>query len=179
MLFRSVLDAAGQAFMTEGYRASIDHIAAAAGVAKQTLYNHFPSKEALFEEVVRNGSRQILVTLEAEDGDLRTNLTRFAVLYRQKVLCPHGLGVFRTLVAEMPRFPQLSRTLFEAGPRETMGRLAKFLARAMERGELRQEDPIFAADMLTAMLANYERLRGLLTGDTNLLDDAKIGRAHV
>ena len=40
--------AASQALMEEGYRASVDRIAALAGVAKQTLYNHFTSKEELY-----------------------------------------------------------------------------------------------------------------------------------
>ena len=48
-----VLRAATTAFTLDGYRASIDRIARRAGVAKQTVYSHFPSKEELFKAVVR------------------------------------------------------------------------------------------------------------------------------
>lgn len=167
-----ILDAAAEAFAVEGYRASVDRIAARAGVAKQTLYNHFPGKAALFEEVVRRAARTILVTLEAGDGDLRTNLVRFATVYREKVLGPAALGIFRTVVAETPRFPELGRGLFVAGPEETAARLAAYLGRAMERGELRRDDPRLAAEMLTASLSHYDRLRGLLNGETDFLADA-------
>ena len=47
-----LIQAAREAFMAEGYRASVEGIAARAGVAKQTLYNHFPSKDELFSESV-------------------------------------------------------------------------------------------------------------------------------
>ena len=66
-----LLEAAAQVFMAEGYRASLDRITAHAGVARQTLYNHFHSKEALFDEVIRSTMREVLVTLEADAGDLR------------------------------------------------------------------------------------------------------------
>lgn len=167
-----ILEAAGEAFLNEGYRVGVDRIAARAGVAKQTLYNHFPSKEALFAEVVRMAIRSVLVTLETENGDLRTNLIRFATVYRDKVLCPAALAMFRTVVAEVPRFPELGKSLFAAGPRQTLDHLARFLERAMDRGELNRDDPRFAAELLTGMLTHQDRLRGLLNGDTDLLDDA-------
>ncbi|MGL5860132.1 MAG: TetR/AcrR family transcriptional regulator, partial [Phycicoccus sp.] len=50
---RRLLEAAETVFVRDGYRgASVDEVAALAGVSKQTLYAHFGSKEALFVEVV-------------------------------------------------------------------------------------------------------------------------------
>lgn len=172
-----LLEAAAEVFLAEGYRASVERIATRAGVARQTLYNHFPCKEALFEEVVRAALHSVLVTLEAPDGDLRANLLRFATAYREKVLCPQGLAVFRNLVAEAPRFPELSRNFFAAGPVQTVDLLARFLERAMDRGDLRRDDPRLAAEMLTGALSNYDRLGGLLVGGEDpLADSAKAGR---
>ena len=157
--------------MEEGYRVSVDRIAARAGVAKQTLYNHFTNKETLFNEVVRTSVRSFRVALEAADGDCRAHLISFAVAYREKVLCPAGLAMFRAIVAEASHFPELSRNFFLEGPQTTLRLLTEFIDAAMRRGELRRDDPQLAAEMLTGMLSNYDRLRGLIAGETELLDD--------
>lgn len=162
-----VLDAACEAFREEGYQVSIDRIAQRAQVARQTLYNHFPSKEALFAEVVRHAIKSVLVTLDG-DGDVRATLLAFGDAYRAKLLSPEGIAIFRTMVAEAPRFPPLARQFFEQGPATTRRRLAEYLARAMNQGTLRRDDPDFAAEMLTAMLVDFDRLRGLINLQTDL-----------
>lgn len=49
----TILDAATQAFRDEGYETtSMDRIAELAGASKRTVYNHFGSKDALFQAVV-------------------------------------------------------------------------------------------------------------------------------
>lgn len=167
-----LLDAACEVFRNEGYRVSIDRIAARAQVARQTLYNHFPSKEALFAEVVHHAIQSILVTLDG-DADVRATLLAFGNAYREKLLSPEGLALFRTMTAEAPRFPELARQFFRQGPQTTRKRLAAYLENAMERGALRRDDPEFAAEMLTAMLADTDRLRGLINLQTDLLKPAK------
>jgi TetR/AcrR family transcriptional repressor of mexJK operon len=164
---RRLIEAARAAFMKDGFRgASVDRIAAAAGVAKQTLYNHFPSKEALFEETIRLGVRDIVVELDDAPGDLRARLLAFGVALRRKLLSPEGLDWYRTVVADLSRLPELGAIVWRQGPYETLRRLADFLAAAMERGELRRDDPMFAAEMLNSMLIHLDRTRGLLGGDS-------------
>jgi len=162
-----LLDAACEIFRDEGYRVSIDRIAARAQVARQTLYNHFPSKEALFEEVVRHAIQSILVTLDG-NAEVRTTLLAFGNAYREKLLSAEGLSLFRTMTAEATRFPELAKQFFRQGPLATRKRLAAYLARAMEAGVLRRDDPDFAAEMLTAMLVDFDRLRGLINLQTDL-----------
>ncbi len=162
-----LLEAACEAFREEGYQVSIDRIAARAKVARQTVYNHFPSKEALFAEVVQQSIASLLVVLDG-DGDVRTTLMAFGDLYRNKLLCPEGIAIFRTMTAEAPRFPKLAQQFFRQGPAQTRKRLAQYLKRAMQEGRLREADPDFAAEMLTAMLVDLDRLRGLLNLETEL-----------
>ncbi|WP_324780655.1 TetR/AcrR family transcriptional regulator [Thiobacillus sedimenti] len=170
-----LLEAACEAFREEGYQVSIDRIAARAQVARQTLYNHFHSKDELFGEVVRHSVQSVLVTLEG-DGDLRATLLAFGDAYRTRLLSPTGLAIFRTMVAEAPRFPDLARQFFRQGPQATRKRLAHYLAQAMASGRLRRDDPDFAAEMLTAMLLDLDRLRGLIDLQTDFLDPAKTAR---
>lgn len=165
-IHQRLLEAACEAFREEGYRVSIDRIAARAQVARQTVYNHFSSKDGLFAEVVRHAVQSVLVTLDGE-SDVRSTLLEFAHVYREKLLSPEGLAIFRTMMAEAPRFPELAQQFFREGPLATRQRLAGYLARAMEAGQLRRDDPDFAAEMLTAMLMDFDRLRGLLNSQSD------------
>ncbi len=167
-----LLAAACEAFREEGYQVSVDRIAARAQVARQTLYNHFHSKDELFGEVVRHSIESVLVTLDG-DGDARATLVSFGDAYRARLLSPGGLAIFRIVVAEAPRFPELAKQFFRQGPQTTRKRLANYLSHTMKAGWLRQDDPDFAAEMLTAMLLDFDRLRGLINLQTDLLKPTK------
>src|SRR2546430_15634798 len=114
-----VLRAATRSFLRQGYRTSVDESARRAGVAKQTLYHHFPSKDQLFKEVACDLAKHVLVGLEAEPADVRNGLLRFGLAYRRRVLCAEGLGMFRTLTAGGPRFQALAQAIYAGGGRES------------------------------------------------------------
>ncbi len=156
-----VLRAAAAAFLRNGYHASVDDIARRAGVAKQTVYHHFPSKDRLFEAAACDLAKHILVELEADPGDVSAALLGFARAYRKRALGDQGLAMFRTLTAEVPRFPGLARAVYQGGAGAMVKRLAAFLARAMAAGSLRRDDPQFAAELFLSMLAGQERVRRL------------------
>src|SRR3954464_13066576 len=119
-----VLRAATSSFLTRGYRSSVDEIARRAGVAKQTVYHHFPSKDELFKEVARDLTRRVLVELDSEPQDLRAGLLRFARGYRKRVLGAQGIAMFRTVVPEVPRFPAVARAMYAGGAGALVERLA-------------------------------------------------------
>ncbi len=161
-----VREAAIAIFIEDGYGASMDRIAARAGVAKQTLYNQFGNKENLFAEVLRQSIDDITVALGTPGADLRATLLRFAQAFRAKALSPYGVGMHRALIAEAPRFPKLARIAHEKGAANAREALAKFLQQAMDNGQLRKTDAQFAAELLLSMLAGFERVR-LLYGVTS------------
>lgn len=146
-------------FLRLGYRASVDAIAAEAGVSKQTLYNHFGSKEALFSAVVSEALRPVTVSLADASEDLREGLIRFAQAFRRTVLAPEAIALHRMLVAESPRFPEAAREVFLAGGGSMQRQLAATFDRAMRSGRLRRDDPDFAADMLISMLAGHDHIK--------------------
>lgn len=156
-----VLRAATTSFLARGYASSVDDIARRAGVAKQTVYHHFPSKGALFKEVVHDLTKHVLVELEAEPGDLRAALTRFAVAYRARVLSAQGVATFRTVIPEVPRFRALAKSMYAASAGEMVRQLAEYLAAAMRAGRLRRDDPQFAAELLLSMLVGHDRIKRL------------------
>src|SRR5258706_12602928 len=91
-----VLKAATDSFLAHGYTSSVDDIARRAGVAKQTVYHHFPSKDRLFKEVARDLAMSVLVELEG--ADVRAALLRFPIAYRERAPAADGTATFRALV---------------------------------------------------------------------------------
>jgi len=156
-----VLRAATSQFLTRGYRSSVDQIARRAGVAKQTVYQHFPSKDELFKEVARDLTRRVLVELDAGPRDVRAGLMRVARAYRKRVLGAQGIATLRTVVPEVPRFPALARAMYAGGAGALVARLAAYLGRAMGAGELRRDDPELAAEIFLGMLVGHDRLKRL------------------
>jgi TetR/AcrR family transcriptional repressor of mexJK operon len=156
-----VLRAATNSFLAHGYASSVDEIARRAGVAKQTVYHHFPSKAQLFEEVARDLAKGVLVELEGDD--VRAGLMSFALAYRKRALGAQGIATFRTLVPEVPRFRALARTMYANTAGELVRRLAEYLGKAMSAGRLRGGDPEFAAEMLLGMLAGHDRIKRLFS----------------
>ena len=114
-----VLKAATDSFLARGYSSSVDDIARRAGVAKQTVYHHFPSKDRLFKEVARDLAMGVLVELEG--GDVRAALLRFAVAYRERALGSAGIATFRTLVPTAPRFKALAKAMYANTAGELVG----------------------------------------------------------
>ena len=77
---RQLLDVACDVFATSGFSAtSMDHIATAAGVTKPVLYQHFPSKRALFVELLADVGRQLLDELTEATSRANTGRERVEV----------------------------------------------------------------------------------------------------
>jgi len=156
---KRVLKAATDSFLARGYSSSVDDIARRAGVAKQTVYHHFPSKDRLFKEVARDLAMSVLVELEG--SDVRAALLSFAIAYRERALGAQGVAAFRTLVPTVPRFKALAKAMYANTAGELVGRLAQYLEGAMQAGRLRRDDPVLAAEMLMSMLAGVDRVKRL------------------
>lgn len=174
-----LLEAATEVFLEHGYGASVDMLVQRAGVARQTFYNHFHNKESLFAEAMRNCVSEVMVPLDEHAGDLRQTLLEFARAYRQRVLSPQSIAKFRIITAQAQRFPELTGEDYAHGLGKMLGRVAEFLCAAMDEGQLRREDPDFAADMLLSMLAAMERARLLFGVDNPPYDEAARVRSMV
>lgn len=152
-----LLLAARELFLEQGYDASVDAIIGRAEVARQTFYNHFKSKESLFAEVVLDCFLDVLAPLNEHPNDLRQSLVNFAGIYRQRVLNSEGIATYRILSSQALRFPELVREVYALGAQQMIARLADFLRKAMEQEHIRHADPVFAAELLMAMLVGQER----------------------
>ena len=148
----AILDAAGQLFREQGYGAvSMDQIAREAGVSKATVYAHFESKDRLFAAMIHNGCRvyaEGLMPALTEMEDVREALTRICREIERFLLAPKTLGIYRVIIAEGPRFPELVEAFIEAGPLPFRKMLAEFFEAANRRGTLKVPNPRLAAHQL-------------------------------
>lgn len=89
-----ILDAARQAFASEGVEVSMDAIAKKAGVGPGTLYRHFPSKDALLAALLNlhhTALDQQRAAIEAEESDSGRALERWIEALGDWMLAYHGL----------------------------------------------------------------------------------------
>ncbi len=151
-----ILDAATALFIAQGYGAvSMDAIARSAGVSKATLYAHFGSKDQLFATIITEACRAKFDwdgALAADGQDLRVALTALGKRILRFFLEDGTLAIYRVVVAESARFPELGRAFYEGGPATGRRLLAAWLAEQAEAGRLRVPDPPLAAEQLVALL---------------------------
>jgi len=176
---RQILDGAARAFAADGYEgASMSRIAAVAGVSKGTLYNYFAGKRELFAAFVhRECSGQI--TLIFDDIDANAALEAVLPLICRRMLdmltSPTGLLMYRMVVAEAGKFPELAVAFYEAGPRRALAAMADWIGSQREAGRLAVDDPEFAAEQLFGLMQTrlLMRCRLRLTLDVT---DAELDR---
>jgi AcrR family transcriptional regulator len=153
----------------QGFRISMDDVALRAGCSKQTLYAQFGSKQALMRSVVEEHRERATASLADGGGDsgsgpgqaLRGALVGFAVEHLERLADPALLATCQLMNAEARQFPDEARTLFLDGYGGLEQRLADWLRRAMRRGQLRHDDPHWAAELLLGMIvgADFDRRR--------------------
>ncbi|MGA7438535.1 MAG: TetR/AcrR family transcriptional regulator [Luteibacter sp.] len=116
----TVLAAARRIFLDHGFgAATTDMIQQAAAVSKSTVYAHYPNKEALFRAVVESECERLVAEVRAvalPAGSLKGTLTTIGAFYLAMVLSPDVLAMYRLIVAEAPRFPELAARFYVTGP---------------------------------------------------------------
>lgn len=160
-----ILAAAQRLFLERGFQAtSTDAILAEAGVSsKETLYRYFASKEELFVAV--------LGTLTTEQPDflarlaalppprdvraLRESLTTAARAILTLMCQPAYLALWRTMIAEAPRFPQLGAAFFSAIPERGFTLVGSLLRAASEQRIIAEADVEAMTRMLLGGLLSY------------------------
>jgi AcrR family transcriptional regulator len=156
---QAIIDAALRVFLRNGFTdTSVDAIAAAAGVSKQTIYNHFGDKERLFATVVetaqRDASPQAEPDLEdklANSEDLDRDLRALGRSWVRVTLAEDVAALRRLVIAEWARHPQLLADW--ARPRPQMERaLARAIQHQAQRGVLDVPDATLAARQLILLV---------------------------
>jgi TetR/AcrR family transcriptional regulator, mexJK operon transcriptional repressor len=128
---QQILEGARRIFMEHGFSAATtDMVQRAAGVSKATMYAYYPNKELLFAAVVEKQCEDVsnsVSEIPDEGGDLRSALTRVGTSYLRLAASPRVVSLFRTVIAEVPRFPELGRFFYETGPKRAIDLMAIYI----------------------------------------------------
>lgn len=151
-----IVRGATKLFLELGYdRASLARIAENAGVSRATLFKQFPTKAALFDAIVIESWTGHDDADVPPAGDLSAGLTelgqRYAALTRQPVMA----DLFRIVIAELPRFPELARAQFAQGKLPYFESVRSYLVAEHNAGTADIADPQLAATQFLGMISNY------------------------
>lgn len=166
---QKILTGALEVFTLRGYAAaSMDRIAAAAGVSKPTLYSYFQDKEGLFVALVQQLTQQRgptpLDLLEKPDLQLPPE----RVLQQMATTVLEGfahnqplLTLMRLIIGESERFPALAQTFVREIQKPLLERLAAYLA---AHPQLNVPDPEVAARIFAGSLVHYLIVQHVMHG---------------
>lgn len=139
---RTLVEEAIRQFGGKGYDGtSLESVASAVGIRKQTLLYYFPTKDALFEACVLDVSARVGIALtEALAEEQEPSRKAETVIH-----------TLFSLAEEWPVFPQFAREAGRMGP-EVIQRFAEgleplrlraigFLEKSMQEGRIRRQDP--------------------------------------
>lgn len=147
-----ILDAALDQFGVRGVEAvSLDEIARAVGVRKQTVLYWFPSKDALVDAVLETVAAELVVVIDAAvrsatDDPLERIDAVVRAVFRPAVRRPALLG----LVREVSRLPPAQADRLRVHVQPLVDRCVEYMALEMDKGRLRRADPGLIASLAYA-----------------------------
>lgn len=148
---QNMLQAAAEEFARKGYRgANINQISIAAGYAKGTIYNHFPSKRALMIELIKETAKNhydfIAEGVEQSDDPVKRMERFFEAGFGFVSKHYHqARAIITTLYGPDEAFKQV---MYDAYLPMFQFVGEKILALGIARGEFRQVDPTMIASLL-------------------------------
>ncbi len=160
-----LLDAAEPLFLAQGYGATtVEQIAARVGATKRTIYAKFGDKAGLFSAMAKRVVKRHRTWLNGEfpGATIDERLTNFGMQLLSLALAPDVLALYRVIVAEAHRFPEVALLVDQLAAQGVHRRLAEIIAAEAAGGSLAVTDPALAAELLVGMILNAAVHAGLL-----------------
>ncbi len=155
---QAIIQAAINEFRENGFEiTSMDKIAATAGVSKRTVYNHFPSKEELFAEILNQLWTRVTAEQETAyrpDLPLREQLRGLLMAKLQMLGDDNFLDLARVAIAATIHSPERAQDMVaRMGEREEG--LTVWIRAAQTDGRLKAVAPEFAAQQIHGLLKSF------------------------
>ncbi len=154
-----IIHAALETFVEEGLdAASVEGIAARAGVGKATIYRRWHSKEDLISDAICRCAESVTTP---DTGSTRDDLIALMSMLRSDMSCSMGGQIFPRLVGEVWDRTPLGEAFAQAVIRPRRQLILEVLARGAARGELREGfDAELVADALSGAVIIHRMVAG-------------------
>lgn len=160
---KAIIAAATKLFLKNGFsNTSMDDIARAAKVTKQTVYSHFKNKDSLFGDIIaaeciKHSPNEVMLSDAALP--IEQLLFNIGCGFLKMISDSKGLAIHRLVMSEAERKPALARLFYETGPMRMNDLLTDYLARQNKSGALHIENPASAASYFYSLLKGRYHLR--------------------
>jgi len=154
----AILQAAIAEFRSSGFEiTSMDKIAATAGVSKRTVYNHFPSKEELFAEILNRLWNSITAEQDmpySSQTPLREQLQTLLQAKLHLLADENFLDLARIAIAATIHSPERAQNMVSRMGQREEG-LTAWIRQAQADARLKPVEPAFAAQQMHGLLKTF------------------------
>ena len=161
---RQIMEAALEVFSTKGFQKATnkDIAEAAGGISPGLIYHYFKDKQDLFFSILQE--RAPIVSLAAHPERLmelppREGLALIGHSYLSMIRSPGNIPVFRILLSEAIRFPQISEMLYKTAIVRVFGLVTRYIEHQIELGRFRSVDPLIATRSFVGMFIAHIMVR--------------------
>lgn len=156
---------AEQIFLELGFaETTMQIVATRAGASKETLYRHFGCKAELFSEVMNARCRRFMTGAAevcSHENDPATALAAIGSALLDLILSPNGLAMYRIVVTETVRTPELGHIFFNLGPNRLLAQVSDYLKSMTAMGKLNCPEPLLAAKLFLGAVGSSHQMREL------------------
>ena len=163
------LKAAREVFLENGYEnANMAEIVKRAGGSLSTLYAQFGGKKGLFEAMIDARVKMLTEQMQIElaaHAPLREGLKRIGETFLFRQLETDALDVFRLMVAQSKKFPELAEAWGRRAPDQVRKALADYLEDRVKAGEIKISNFDLAASIFFDLVRSRIQFRALLNAN--------------
>ena len=169
-----ILDAAQKLFYDLGFdETSLAMIINETGGSRRSIYNEFGNKHGLLMAVIQRQVKtqsEILTSIN-RDLDAKEALNQVCFKFVVGMLSPELMSLFRLVVQQVVKFPELGEMIYKNGPMTGILPLVDYLTWLTEQKVLKIENCHFSAQMLMEMAKGPLHTRSLLLPDKKASDE--------
>ena len=175
--YKLILHTASQLFLQTGFaNTSMDAVAKASGVSKQTVYSHFESKDALFKAAISSKcsmyQRDSMRLSNSTSHSLYDCLCQVGSQFIRLLQDPQSIAIFRVIIAEAVTNSHVATLFYQAGPQASQATLSELIAQFGEGALSAQIAHELAIDFCSLLRSEHHTM--MLCGIQSPMNDEEI-----